>query len=137
VIEVSKNGRKVLNANVGIRMTCTSGTTVTVPDSYKGVPVTKKRTFSVSFDPVTQRNSDATTTDLEGSMKGTFNKARTKVSGTWSFKGPITTRQEQSPIPAIRGASPGRQSSRSRRRARWACSAILGRGGVRAPPAPR
>lgn len=86
VIETAKNGRKVANATVGIRLTCTSGAIFAVPDDYRALSVTKKRKFSVSFGPVTNRNDDGTTTDVEGSMRGTFNKARTKVSGKWSLK---------------------------------------------------
>jgi len=85
VIETSKNGRTVVHANIGIRMTCTSGQTASTPDNYDRLSVNGRK-FSASFGPVTNRNDDGTTTDLEGAMRGTFNKARTKVSGTWSFK---------------------------------------------------
>jgi hypothetical protein len=39
------------------------------------------------FGPVTQRNDDGTTIDFEGTISGTFNSSRTRVSGTWAFKG--------------------------------------------------
>ena len=87
VIETSKNGRTVTKATIAIRLTCTSGSTVTLPDGYRRIPVTKKRKFSVGFGPTTQRNDDGTSTDFEGTISGTFNKARTSVSGTWTFKG--------------------------------------------------
>lgn len=86
VIETSKNGRTVTKATVAIRLTCTSGAAVVIPDGYRRIPV-KKRKFSFSFGPSTQRNDDGTSTDFEGTISGTFNKARTSVSGTWSFKG--------------------------------------------------
>jgi hypothetical protein len=35
---------------------------------------------------MTNRNDDGTTTDFEGTISGSFNKARTKASGKWSFK---------------------------------------------------
>ena len=35
---------------------------------------------------MTNRSDDGTTSDFEGSFSGAFNKARTKVSGKWSFK---------------------------------------------------
>jgi len=85
VIEASKNGRAVVHAYIAIRLTCTSGGSGTVPDDYAGLSV-KARKFSVSFGPDTERNDDGTTIDVEGTMRGTFNKARTKVSGTWSVK---------------------------------------------------
>ena len=86
VIQTSKNGRKVVDATIGIRLTCTSGSTVTLPDGYRGMSVSKKRKFGSTFGPTTNRNNDGTTTDFEGSISGAFNKARTKASGTWSFK---------------------------------------------------
>ena len=86
VIETNKSGRKIVKATIAIRLTCTSGGTVTLSDGYRAT-VSKKRKFSVSFGPVTQRNDDGTTTDLEGSLSGSFNKARTTVSGKWSYKG--------------------------------------------------
>jgi hypothetical protein len=85
VVELSKNGRRVVRASAGLRLTCTSGGFFNVPDAYGGLPV-KNRKFSVSFGPTTQRNSDGTTTDLEGSISGSINKARSKVTGRWQLK---------------------------------------------------
>ena len=87
VIETSKNGRQVVRATIAIRLSCTSGAAPTLPDGYVKMSVSKKRKFSASFGPTTNRNSDGTTTDFEGTISGAFNKARTTVSGTWSFKG--------------------------------------------------
>jgi len=86
VVETSKNGRKVVKATIAIRLTCTSGGVVILPDGYTAMSVSKKRKFSASFGPVTSRNDDGTTTDFEGSISGAFNKARTKASGKWSLK---------------------------------------------------
>jgi hypothetical protein len=86
VIEASKNGRKVVEATIAIRLTCTSGGIVNLPDGYTAMSVSKKRKFSASFGPTTNRNDDGTTTDFQGSISGAFNKARTKASGKWSLK---------------------------------------------------
>ena len=86
VIQTNRNGRKVTDAMIAIRANCTSGGFVVLPDGYRDVSVSKKRKFSASFGPTTERNDDGTTTDLEGSISGSFNKARTKASGKWSFK---------------------------------------------------
>jgi hypothetical protein len=87
VIATSKNGRKVVKAIVAIRLSCTSGAAFTLPDGYLNMAISKKRKFGASFGPTTTRNSDGTTSDLEGTISGAFNKARTTVSGKWSFKG--------------------------------------------------
>jgi hypothetical protein len=86
VIETSRNGRKVVEAGIAIRLTCTSGAGIIVPDGYRAMSVSKKRKFTFSFGPVVDRNDDGTSTDFEGSISGAFNKARTKVSGKWSLK---------------------------------------------------
>jgi hypothetical protein len=86
VIQTTRNGRRVTDARIAIRATCASGGSVVLPDGYRDMAVSKKRKFSASFGPTTQRNDDGTTTDFEGSISGSFNKARTKASGKWSFK---------------------------------------------------
>jgi hypothetical protein len=87
VLEVSKNRRQIVSAVIGIRTICTSGSTVTGPDSYRRLSISRKGKFSASFGPETMRHDDGTTTDYEGSIRGTFNAARTKASGKWRFKG--------------------------------------------------
>jgi hypothetical protein len=86
VIQTNKNGRAVSTATIAIRADCATGGFMTVPDGYRNMSVSKKRKFSASFGPTTQREDDGTTTDYEGSISGSFNKSRTKASGTWSFK---------------------------------------------------
>jgi hypothetical protein len=86
VIQTNRNGRKVTDATIAIRANCTSGGFVVVPDGYREMSVSKKRKFSASFGPTTERNDDGTTTDFEGTISGSFNKARTTASGRWSFK---------------------------------------------------
>lgn len=86
-VETSRNQRKVARAVIAISLDCTSGGIIVVPDAYKAMTVSKKRKFSASFGPITQRFDDGTSRDYEGSMSGSFNKARTKVTGTWSFMG--------------------------------------------------
>jgi hypothetical protein len=86
VIETNRNGRRIVKATIAIRLTCTAGGGFAVPDGYTSMPVSRKRKFSASFGPVTNRNDDGTTTDFEGSVSGTFNRARTKASGKWSLK---------------------------------------------------
>jgi hypothetical protein len=85
VIEVSKDGRHVVRASIAIRLRCTVGGTLTLPDSYgfgRGT-TSRKGTFRASFGPQTTRNDDGTTLDLGGTMRGAFNAARSKAAGTW------------------------------------------------------
>jgi hypothetical protein len=86
VVDVNRRRSRVVRAVIAVRLSCTSGAFVVVPDGYTKLSIRRGR-FSASFGPVTQRNPDGTTVDLEGTMRGTFNSSRTKVSGTWVFKG--------------------------------------------------
>ena len=86
VIELNKKRSQVVRAVIVVRVTCTSGIGVNVPDSYRRVRVSKTGKFTTSFGPTTNRNDDGTTTDFEGSASGALNAARTKVSGKWQLK---------------------------------------------------
>lgn len=87
VLQVSKSRRQIVSAIIGIRAICTSGSAFTAPDGYRRLSISRKGKFSASFGPDTIRHDDGTTTDLEGSIRGTFNAARTRASGKWRFKG--------------------------------------------------
>ena len=80
VIEMNKSGNRVVQAVIGMRLTCTSGTFVNLPDRYVRLPV-KKRKFHLSFGPDTTNNADGTTSVYQGSISGAINKARSKVTG--------------------------------------------------------
>ena len=86
VVELNKTGSQVVRAITGLDLTCTSGARARVRDGYIKMKVKNGR-FAVSFGPETERNADGTTTDFEGSLSGTLNKSRTKVSGKWHYKG--------------------------------------------------
>lgn len=85
VVQMNKSRKRVVRIGLGVRATCTSGATFTVPDRYQGLKVSKKGRFGSAFAD-TQRNDDGTTTDFAGAVTGTLNKARTKVKGTWTWK---------------------------------------------------
>ena len=84
MIETSTNRSKVVQAVIGLRLTCTSGTFVSLPDRYLRLPV-KKRKFGFSFGPETRNNEDGTTSVTQGSISGALNKARSKMSGKWQL----------------------------------------------------
>jgi hypothetical protein len=86
VLELSKNRRQVVRATIALRMPCTSGGFTVQADGYVKMKVSKKGKFSASFGPIVGRNDDGTTTDVEGSMSGKANAARTKLSGKWQLK---------------------------------------------------
>jgi hypothetical protein len=86
MVETNKSGRKIVRMATGLKLRCTSGDTINMPDGWTRLSI-RKRKFSASFGPETQRNDDGTTVDVEGAVTGNFNRSRTSVSGTWSLKG--------------------------------------------------
>lgn len=86
MIELKKNQRRVVQAIIGLTLPCTSGEFFYASDRYVNLAVNKKRKFSASFGPDTERNDDGTTTDWEGSFSGSLNRARSRVSGRWQLK---------------------------------------------------
>lgn len=86
VVEMTANRRKVVRAVAAVDLTCTSGSGFVIPDEYTRLPISRKGRFSVRFGPVTQRNDDGTTIDLEGRISGRLNSTRMRITGTWRFK---------------------------------------------------
>jgi hypothetical protein len=86
VIELNRNRRRVVQAVAGIRLDCTSGIVVNLSDRYFNGTVNNRRKFGGEFGPDTRRNADGTSTDLEGSMSGALNRARSRASGRWHLK---------------------------------------------------
>jgi hypothetical protein len=85
VVDVNRRRSRVVRAVIAIRTSCTAGGFIVFPDGYTRMAIRRGK-FSASFGPTAQRNPDGTTTDFEGTISGTFNSTRTKVSGTWAFK---------------------------------------------------
>jgi hypothetical protein len=84
VIATNARAREVTTASIALRLNCTSGLSATIPDRYGRMPVSKKGKFHASFGPLTSTRPDGTSFDAAGSIRGAFNKARTKIHGTWS-----------------------------------------------------
>ena len=85
MVETNKPRRNIIRIATGLKLHCTSGVTFSTPDGWSKLSV-KKRKFSATFGPMTERNDDGTTVDLQGAVSGRFNRAMTSISGTWSFK---------------------------------------------------
>ena len=86
VIQFNKSQRRVVRAVIGLQLRCTSGGFANMSDGFVNLPVNTRRKFRARFGPITQRYDDGTTYDIEGSISGALNRARSKVSGTWHLK---------------------------------------------------
>jgi hypothetical protein len=84
-IQVARSGKQIARAAMELHMTCTSGDQFPFIDRYRGVRVSKSGAFRSSFTNQIVDEGQGKTAVLSGSLVGKFNKARTKITGTWHF----------------------------------------------------
>jgi hypothetical protein len=85
-IEVSKDARQVVRADVGLHLQCTTGMSINTPDNYRQVPLTTTGRFGTSFAQNGVDFGNGQKADIAGSVKGQLNARRTSGTGTWSLK---------------------------------------------------
>lgn len=89
VIQLSKTGRQVVRATIGLELKCQVPPDVTIPDDVTRIPVSAAGKFTAE-QPVTRIPADPVNQvpalDISGKLTGTVNKARTQVRGTWQRK---------------------------------------------------
>ena len=86
VIEVSKDARQVVRADVGLQLKCTSGGFTNQSDSYRKLPLSTTGRFSASFAENGIDEGNGQKADFAGSIKGKLNARRTSGTGTWALK---------------------------------------------------
>lgn len=89
VVQLNATGRKVVRATIGLELRCATPGDITLPDSFKNIPVSRTGRFSHSYGPEEVAADPATgvsKVQVSGSITGTVNKARTRVKGTWNQK---------------------------------------------------
>jgi hypothetical protein len=85
-IEVSKDARQVVRADVGLHLQCTTGMSINTPDNYKQLPLSTTGRFGTSFAQNGVDFGNGQKADIAGSVKGQLNARRTSGTGTWSLK---------------------------------------------------
>jgi hypothetical protein len=86
VLTVRKDKRQISRATIGLRLPCTVGGTVGLPDAYRRLTVSKSGKFAASFGPETVKNDDGTSTEYSGTVSGKLTARGTKASGKWQLK---------------------------------------------------
>ncbi|MDX6680223.1 MAG: hypothetical protein QOG94_262 [Solirubrobacteraceae bacterium] len=90
VIQLSKTGKKVVRASIGLELTCEMPGDLTLPDSFKDLPISKAGKFSNSYQETPDTVPDPATgiskIQFSGSITGKLNAAKTTIKGTWSQK---------------------------------------------------
>jgi hypothetical protein len=85
-IEVSKDARQVVRADVGLHLQCTTGMSINTPDNYKQLPLSTTGKFGTSFAQNGVDFGNGQKADVAGSVKGQLNTRHTSGTGTWSLK---------------------------------------------------
>jgi hypothetical protein len=89
VIKLSKSGRLVVRATIGLDLVCQKPPNITIPDDVTRISVSATGRFSAE-QPVTHIAADPTTMvpalDVSAKLTGRVNKARTEIKGTWQRK---------------------------------------------------
>ena len=90
VIELSKTGRKIVRATIGLDLKCaTPDVSLTIPDGVRNVAVSASGKFTAE-QPVTREPANTATGtpayDFSAKFTGTVNKARTRIKGSWQRK---------------------------------------------------
>jgi hypothetical protein len=85
-IEVSKDARQVVRADVGLHLQCTAGMFINTSDDYRQLPLSTTGRFGTSFANNGADFGNGQRADITGSIKGKLNARRTSGTGTWSLK---------------------------------------------------
>ncbi len=86
VIELSKTGRKVVGASIGLEVKCQMPPDITLPDTFTNMAISKTGRFKAAI-PLTRLPAEPEAglgaIDVSASISGRVNKARTRITGTW------------------------------------------------------
>jgi len=87
VVEVSRDGREIVRATIAVQQKCQpSGLTFFVPDSYIRVPIKAAGAFRSGGEwSAALTEPPVTGVTNTGSLSGSFDRAGTSVTGTWSL----------------------------------------------------
>jgi hypothetical protein len=88
VIRLSRNGKQVVRATIGLELKCQTPGDLTLPDDFTKLAITGGK-FGASYGPQEVPGDPATGVSkivISGSITGRVNKAHSQIKGTWSQK---------------------------------------------------
>lgn len=86
VIKLSRTGKQVVRATMGLELKCQTPGDLTLPDYFEKLPIVGGR-FGVTYGPQEIAGDPATGISkivVSGSITGQVNKKLTRIKGTWS-----------------------------------------------------
>jgi len=81
IVEVTRNGRLMKRVVGGISADCTQGGTYVFPSSWRYLRIAGNGSFKATYND--SYLSDGSEVTLSESFAGRFNRARTRLTGTW------------------------------------------------------
>lgn len=85
--QLSRNGRMLMVGAIGLDMACQpSGNQFSIEDDYSRVPITSNGKLHASINVPPRLLADGSTVGVSGSMDGSVNRTRTKLTGTWQLQ---------------------------------------------------
>ena len=81
VLTLSRSGRRITVAAAAIEARCAAGGETVLPESYRAVRVGRSGAFRESFRDAFRNEGQLF--EVAGSLRGRFNRARTRVRGAW------------------------------------------------------
>lgn len=82
---VSSDGRVLLASGIALRMGCTSGVQLVVPDAFAHIPIAANGRLHISFRPPTT-TQNGVTTNATDTLTARLDPAHSKLTGTWRLQ---------------------------------------------------
>lgn len=93
--KVSDDGRVLLASGIALKLGCTSGSTLGVPDAFAHIPIAANGRLHTTYAPPTTTQNGATYSETDA-LTGGLNSAHARLTGTWRLKWHITMASGQS-----------------------------------------
>src|SRR6185437_12976960 len=83
--KISGDGRALLSSGIAIRLQCTSGGQLVVPDAFAHIPIAADGRLHISFTPPTTTQNGVTTSGTD-TFTARVAATHSKLTGTWRLK---------------------------------------------------
>ena len=93
--KISSDGKVLLASGIALRMPCTSGVQLVVPDAFAHIPIAANGRLHISFTPPTTIQNGVTTSATD-TLTARLNPAHSTLSGSWRLKVHVSMTNGQS-----------------------------------------
>jgi hypothetical protein len=83
--KISGDGRVLVASGIAIRLRCTSGGQLVVPDAFAHIPIAANGRLHISFSPP-ETTENGITTNATDTFSARLDPTHSKLTGTWRLK---------------------------------------------------